>query len=99
VLNTLRTRYLDKDVYTYCGIVLVAINPFEDLPIYTERVMREYHGKQMGELEPHLYALAEAVRDDIAIWDHADDSCARGLRTCRLPVRLLKVFRIFFCGE
>lgn len=41
--------------------MLVAINPFDDLPIYTERVMREYHGKQMGELEPHLYALAEAV--------------------------------------
>ena len=63
VLSTLRTRFEKKEVYTYCGIVLVAINPFQDMPErYTEGLMHNYHDKQLGELDPHIYALAEEVR-------------------------------------
>ncbi|KNC71505.1 hypothetical protein SARC_15953, partial [Sphaeroforma arctica JP610] len=36
VLHTLRTRYENQEIYTYCGIVLVAMNPFASLDIYSK---------------------------------------------------------------
>uniref|UniRef100_A0A0K0CTA0 Myosin motor domain-containing protein n=1 Tax=Angiostrongylus cantonensis TaxID=6313 RepID=A0A0K0CTA0_ANGCA len=46
-------------IYTYCGIVLVAINPYAECPhLYGEEVIQVYNGmgKQVRELDPHIYA-------------------------------------------
>jgi myosin-5 len=59
VLNNVKIRYNRQQVYTYSGIVLIALNPFQSLPIYTPDIMRAYSGKRRGELEPHLFAIAE----------------------------------------
>jgi len=59
VLNNVKIRYNQQQIYTYSGIVLIALNPFQNLPIYTPDIMRAYSGKRRGELEPHLFAIAE----------------------------------------
>uniref|UniRef100_A0A8C8RTN9 Myosin motor domain-containing protein n=1 Tax=Pelusios castaneus TaxID=367368 RepID=A0A8C8RTN9_9SAUR len=60
VLHTLRARFLEANtIYTYCGIILVAINPYQQLPIYEEPVIYAYSGQNMGDMDPHIFAVAE----------------------------------------
>jgi myosin V len=59
VLNTIYCRYQDNIIYTYSGLVLVALNPYCDLKLYGDSLIQAYSGKSRGELEPHLFAVAE----------------------------------------
>lgn len=35
------------------------MNPFQKIPIYTTDLALAYSGKRRGDLEPHLFAIAE----------------------------------------
>ncbi|CAJ0757419.1 21238_t:CDS:10, partial [Entrophospora sp. SA101] len=59
VLHTIKIRYLQNIIYTYSGIVLIATNPFQTVPLYSQDIINAYSGKRCGELEPHLFAIAE----------------------------------------
>ncbi|XP_063875803.1 unconventional myosin-Va-like isoform X5 [Scylla paramamosain] len=60
VLYNLQVRFCNQNaIYTYCGIVLVAINPYEELPIYGPDTISAYRGHSMGDLDPHIFAVAE----------------------------------------
>lgn len=59
VLNTLHTRYMENTIYTYSGLVLVSLNPYCKLGLYEEPLIQAYSGKARGDLEPHLFAVAE----------------------------------------
>uniref|UniRef100_A0AAR2KID0 Myosin VAb n=1 Tax=Pygocentrus nattereri TaxID=42514 RepID=A0AAR2KID0_PYGNA len=67
VLHNLRVRFIDsKLIYTYCGIILVAINPYESLPIYGEDIISAYSGQNMGDMDPHIFAVAEEAYKQMA---------------------------------
>lgn len=60
VLHNLAVRFMQyESIYTYCGIVLVAINPYQELHIYGQDTISMYRGKNMGDLDPHIYAVSE----------------------------------------
>ncbi|KAG2181223.1 hypothetical protein INT43_008806 [Umbelopsis isabellina] len=59
VLNTIKTRYQQRTIYTYSGIVLIAANPFDRVALYEPDIIQQYSGRRRGELEPHLFAIAE----------------------------------------
>uniref|UniRef100_A0A8B9G740 Myosin motor domain-containing protein n=1 Tax=Amazona collaria TaxID=241587 RepID=A0A8B9G740_9PSIT len=67
VLHNLKVRFIESNhIYTYCGIVLVAINPYEQLPIYGQDVIYAYSGQNMGDMDPHIFAVAEEAYKQMA---------------------------------
>ncbi|XP_062404048.1 unconventional myosin-Vc [Sardina pilchardus] len=67
VLHNLRVRFVEsKIIYTYCGIILVAVNPYRQLPVYGDAVIHAYSGQNMGDLDPHIFAVAEEAYKQMA---------------------------------
>ncbi|KAJ9553939.1 hypothetical protein OSB04_017984 [Centaurea solstitialis] len=68
VLYNLQYRY-DRDmIYSKAGPVLVAINPFKNIPLYGNDYVEAYKRKSMD--SPHVYAIAdtamrEMIRDEV----------------------------------
>ncbi|KAF2634948.1 hypothetical protein P280DRAFT_502182 [Massarina eburnea CBS 473.64] len=58
--DNLKKRFENAEIYTYIGHVLVSVNPFRDLGIYTEQVLESYKGKNRLEMPPHVFAIAES---------------------------------------
>ncbi|KAH8679896.1 myosin-1 [Tricladium varicosporioides] len=58
--ENLKKRFEAGEIYTYIGHVLVSVNPFRDLGIYTDQVLDSYKGKNRLEMPPHVFAVAEA---------------------------------------
>lgn len=60
VLHAIKVRYSQLNIYTYSGIVLIATNPFQRVDqLYSQDIIQAYAGKRRGELDPHLFAIAE----------------------------------------
>lgn len=52
-LANLKTRHQQGEIYTYIGEVVVAVNPFRQLPIYGDDKIEEYRGREVGRRRGH----------------------------------------------
>lgn len=72
-IENLRKRFEHNEIYTYIGSVVISMNPYKPLPIYTADKVEEYRNRNFYELSPHIYALAdEAYR---SLRDQDKDQC------------------------
>ncbi|XP_056300622.1 myosin IEb [Pseudoliparis swirei] len=67
ITENLKRRYLDDYIYTYIGPVLISVNPFKQLPYFTEREVELYQGAAQYENPPHIYALADNMYRNMMI--------------------------------
>lgn len=44
---------------TYTGSILVAVNPYQVLPLYEGEQIKLYTNRKIGELPPHIFAIAD----------------------------------------
>ncbi|XP_077356723.1 myosin-9-like isoform X2 [Festucalex cinctus] len=59
VLHNLKERYYSGLIYTYSGLFCVVINPYKNLPIYSDEIVEMYKGKKKHEMPPHIYAITD----------------------------------------
>ncbi|KAI9457605.1 myosin II heavy chain [Lactarius psammicola] len=59
VVHNLRLRYGSGAIYTYSGLFLVAINPYQSLPLYSDSIIQQYRSRRRDENPPHIFAIAE----------------------------------------
>ncbi|KAI3836782.1 hypothetical protein MKW98_005115, partial [Papaver atlanticum] len=46
----------------YTSNILIAIDPFQRLPhLYDTHMMQQYKGVRLGELSPHVFAVADVA--------------------------------------
>ncbi|XP_072703649.1 unconventional myosin-Ia isoform X2 [Ciconia boyciana] len=59
LLHTLQERFRRSDIYTYIGNVVISVNPYQSLPIYTPEKVQEYRNCNFFAVNPHIYAIAD----------------------------------------
>jgi myosin heavy subunit len=73
ILDNIELRFRMDRIYTNSGPILIAMNPFKWLPIYGEEVIKSYHNRPYGTMEPHCYNEAEAAFQNL-VKTHKDQS-------------------------
>ncbi|XP_071802894.1 unconventional myosin-X-like isoform X2 [Asterias amurensis] len=74
ILENLKLRYEHDQIYTYIGSILAALNPYKSIPSnYEKDVMLAYNKRHIGELPPHIYAIANDCY--YSMWKRNDNQC------------------------
>ncbi|XP_030612150.1 myosin-IIIa isoform X2 [Archocentrus centrarchus] len=59
VTEQLQNRYGRDQIYTYVGDILIAVNPFHKMEIYTAEYTKLYIGAKRTANLPHIFAVAD----------------------------------------
>uniref|UniRef100_UPI00398EA636 unconventional myosin-If n=1 Tax=Pristiophorus japonicus TaxID=55135 RepID=UPI00398EA636 len=73
IVENLKKRYLDDYIFTYIGSVLISVNPFKQMPYFTDREVEIYQGAAQYENPPHVYALTDSMYRNMLI--DAENQC------------------------
>ncbi|CAI5765468.1 unconventional myosin-Ia isoform X1 [Podarcis lilfordi] len=73
LIQNLEKRFQHKEIYTYIGNVVISVNPYEQLPIYTEEIVEEYKNCNFFAVKPHIYAIADDAYRSLR--DQDKDQC------------------------
>lgn len=57
ILHNLRIRFKEDRIYTYISSILISVNPFKLLPLYTPAMLEMYRSGSRGK-PPHVFAAA-----------------------------------------
>ncbi|KAK2826424.1 hypothetical protein Q5P01_020638 [Channa striata] len=74
IMHNLYRRYQKDNIYTNIGSILAAVNPYKQIPgLYDPDKVDLYSKHHLGELPPHIFAVAnECYR---CIWKRHDSQC------------------------
>ncbi|CAM9890129.1 unnamed protein product [Lampetra planeri] len=67
IVDNLKKRYMDDFIFTYIGPVLISVNPFKQMPYFTDKEIELYQGAAQYENPPHIYALADNMYRNMLI--------------------------------
>ncbi|EMC97157.1 hypothetical protein BAUCODRAFT_32899 [Baudoinia panamericana UAMH 10762] len=100
VLQAIKLRYAQKEIYTYSGIVLIATNPFARVDsLYVPGMVQVYAGKQRASQAPHLFAIAEEAFSDMLRDGHNQTIVVSGESGAGKTVSAKYIMRYFATRE
>ncbi|XP_045860513.1 unconventional myosin-VI isoform X5 [Meles meles] len=68
LLHNIKVRYSKDRIYTYVANILIAVNPYFDIPkIYSSETIKSYQGKSLGTMPPHVFAIADKAFRDMKV--------------------------------
>lgn len=74
IMYNLFQRYKRNQIYTYIGSIIASVNPYQPIAgLYERATMEQYSKCHLGELPPHIFAIAnECYR---CLWKRHDNQC------------------------
>ncbi|XP_063777711.1 myosin-IIIa isoform X3 [Pseudophryne corroboree] len=73
VTDQLQKRYNRDQIYTYVGDILVAVNPFRSLDLYSSQHSQTYIGAKRASNPPHIFAVADIAYQSMV--NYSSDQC------------------------
>ena len=75
LLDAIKKRYMEDRIYTDVGDILVAVNPFCSLPLYSSSCSAAFSQPDQSSMAPHIFksagraynAMVQAKRDQVCV--------------------------------
>ncbi|XP_060526267.1 myosin heavy chain 95F isoform X2 [Cylas formicarius] len=79
LLHNIRTRYYKNKIYSFVANILIAINPYKDIAeLYSGKTVASYRGKSLGEMPPHVFAIADKAFRDMRVFKQSQSIIVSG---------------------
>ncbi|XP_070409343.1 myosin-IIIa isoform X1 [Nothobranchius furzeri] len=73
VTEQLQSRYSTDQIYTYVGDILIAVNPFRKMEMYSPQYTKMYIGAKRTANAPHIFAVADLAYQSMVSYN--TDQC------------------------